>query len=80
MKADMKILGRPDLLPFPRSIVEPHDAQCRRNHYQTLDRVNERGGLSPSELVAVLEDRPWRPMESSDAIRRLTEIMEAAQP
>lgn len=45
---------------LPMSLFRPHEEQARRNHDQTLDRLRERGGLSPCEALAVLEDRPWR--------------------
>jgi hypothetical protein len=35
--------------------VAPHEAQAQFNHGgQTLERLNERGGLSPYELYAVV--------------------------
>jgi lambda repressor-like predicted transcriptional regulator len=52
----------------PWEIVEPHREQAMRNHYQTLERLAERGGLSVDELAAVLEDRDWRKMETADAL------------
>lgn len=42
-------------------IVVPHEEQAHRNHGQSLARLAERGGLSPAELLAVLEDRAWTP-------------------
>jgi hypothetical protein len=41
-----------DLWPatLPWSLVEPWRAQAERNHSQTLERLNERGGLAPEEL------------------------------
>ena len=44
-------------------LLEPHRLQALKNHCgQTLERLAERGGLSPDELVAVLEDRRWHAM------------------
>jgi hypothetical protein len=47
----------------PRSVpwefLAPHERQALRNHDQSLARLNERGGLSPSEMVRILEDRSW---------------------
>jgi hypothetical protein len=60
-----KILGTTETIPW--SLIEPHRRQAERNHYQTLERLNERGGLSYCELVAVLEDRPWRKMTTDEA-------------
>lgn len=30
------------------------ERQAQRNHYQSLERLRQRGGLSPSEMIAVL--------------------------
>ena len=52
---------------FPMEVFAPHESQARCNHSQTLARLNERGGLSWGEALAVLEDRPWTAMEGSEA-------------
>lgn len=44
---------------IPWSLIAPHEAQALRNHDQSLERLNERGGLSPEEALAVLEGAPW---------------------
>lgn len=44
----------------PWSLLAPHEAQAVRNHDQTLQRLAERGGLSPAEMVAVIEGRGLR--------------------
>lgn len=71
--------GRPDatLRAVPWAFVAPHERQAQRNHYQTLDRLAQRGGLSPCELVAVLEDRPWRAMPLDAAEDRVRELLAA---
>lgn len=51
----------------PWSLVAPHEQQADRNHGQSLQRLADRGGLCPSELAAVLEDRAWHRMEDRDA-------------
>jgi lambda repressor-like predicted transcriptional regulator len=59
--------GIPLLVPW--ALVAPHDRQARTNHGgQTLARLSERGGLGPDELVAVLQDRDWRPMDEGVAL------------
>lgn len=45
----------PDYIPW--KMIEPHREQAMKNHDQTLERLNERGGLSPMELYAVIHDR-----------------------
>lgn len=44
----------------PWSMLAPHEERAKRNHDQTLQRLAERGGLSPTEMIAVIEDRPLR--------------------
>lgn len=51
----------------PWNLVAPHEKQAQRNHSQTLARLAERGGLSPGELAAVLEDRDWKSIPECDA-------------
>ena len=43
----------------PWSLVAPHEKQARHNHDRSLEQLAEAGGLSPKELVFVLEDRPY---------------------
>lgn len=63
----------------PWAFVAPHEQQAERNHGQTLRRLAERGGLSPCELVAVLEDRRWHAMDDAAAVARLMELLAAAR-
>lgn len=47
----------------PWSLVEAHESQARENHDQTLEMLARRGGLDPSELLAVLSNMRYREME-----------------
>lgn len=59
------IMGR---RPIPMGMIAPHEAQALDNHDgQDLVRLAERGGLDPTEALAVLEDRPWRLMDADEA-------------
>ncbi len=60
---------------IPMGLIASHEAQAQSNHSQTLARLNERGGLAPSEAVAVLEDRGWKPMPTDEAEDRLEELV-----
>lgn len=62
-------LGAPRFVPW--ALVEAHAAQCMKNHSQTVERLDARGGLSPDELCAVLEDRRWSPLPLQLAIETL---------
>lgn len=43
----------------PMAIMRRHAAQAQRNHYQTLERLRERGGLCAQEAMAVVADEEW---------------------
>lgn len=57
-------------------IIAPHQKQAKANHSQTLERLAERGGLAPCEILAVLQDRPWLKMDHEQAINELADILE----
>ena len=53
----------------PWEMLVAHEEQAMKNHGgQTLARLAERGGLCCSELMSVLEDRPWHSMDAVEAI------------
>lgn len=76
--APMPIMGYPKAEPFPWALLQPRRQRALRNHGQTLERLRNRGGLAPDELVAVLEDRPWRRMTPDEAFTRLRAILAGA--
>ena len=43
----------------PWELVRDHDKQAQSNHSQTLERLAQRGGLSPLELWCVVNDMKW---------------------
>lgn len=45
---------------IPWSLLEPHERQANISHGQTLQRLAERGGLAPSEALAIIQDRPFK--------------------
>lgn len=59
----------------PWSLLAPHEEQALRNHSQSLDTLARRGGLAPSEMVAVLERRKWRGMTFDAALARLAVLV-----
>ena len=65
------------IAPIPWSVIASHEAQAQRNHDQTLQRLAERGGLSPCELVAVLTDRRWHRMDDAVAVAELDALLAA---
>lgn len=71
----LRTLNCPMFVPW--QIMLDHEAQALKNHYQNIEKLDSRGGLAPDEMVAVLEDRPWHPMELKAAIERLHELLRA---
>lgn len=44
---------------MPMAIMKECEAQAQLNHGQSIQRLKERGGLSPSEAYAVIWNRPY---------------------
>lgn len=61
----MKIMGswQQQWKGFPIKSVTlglEHEARAQKNHGgQSLTRLNERGGLCPTEAVSIVENRDW---------------------
>jgi hypothetical protein len=62
----------PDTIPW--HLLDPHEAQALKNHSQTLRRLAERGGLSPDEILAVLEDREWHQVDPDEAMKAVMRL------
>lgn len=60
-------------LCIPWSMLAPHEKQAQMNHSQTLARLAERGGLSPCEALAILDDRAWRRMPITKSCAELSD-------
>lgn len=50
---------------IPWGLLAPHEAQALKNHGQTLERLAQRHGLSFCEALAIIEDRPWKPVKNA---------------
>jgi hypothetical protein len=62
----------PTALPWP--LVAAHEYQALINHGQSVAELAKNGGIDWSEIVAVLEDRPWHWMSADEAAERLEEL------
>jgi hypothetical protein len=60
LESSRKRLGSTFPKSIPWEIIAPHERQADINHGQTLERLAERGGLSWSELDAVLNDTRYK--------------------
>lgn len=56
--AFLEFMGIPARVPW--SFVESHSQRALINHAQSLERLNQRGGLSLHELYALVTGRDWR--------------------
>lgn len=74
-EAELELIGLPDSIPF--AMVKPFAARAWLNHGQTLERLNERGGLSALELMALFDDKGLFEfnMSNAEAITRLSLIL-----
>ena len=71
----------PQSIPF--WIVEQHEAQAKRNHCQTVQRLKERQGCSWRELLAILTNRRFQDvpvMSNSAAMIEVVSIVGKADP
>ena len=71
----------PQSIPF--WIVEQHEAQAKRNHRQTVQRLKERQGCSWRELLAILTNRAFQDvpvMSDSAAMVEVVSIVGKADP
>lgn len=71
---DKSLLGS-----VPWALVEAHAKQCGYNHGQSVSTLASRGGLSLSELAAVLEDRPWHRMLKAAALDVVKQFLDATR-
>lgn len=62
---------------IPWELIEPHREQAMKNHYQTLETLNQRGGLSVDELFAVLQDMRWEVIPEGKAIAFLNNLLKS---
>ncbi len=62
-------------MAVPMELLAVHEHQAQRNHGQSLNMLASRGGLSPCEMLAVLENRPWAAMPDALAEKKLTTIL-----
>lgn len=64
-----KLIGPAPYVPW--GLVKEHEARALKTHDQDIETLHRRGGLSLAELVAVIEDRPWKAMDTMTALSAL---------
>ncbi len=71
MLADGKKWDR--TIPFARL----DEDQAKKNHGQTLRQLAERGGLAPSEAIAIINGGGWKPVPDKIGLEILNHIFYA---
>ena len=62
--------------PLPWNIIAPHERRARLNHAgQSLAELAQRGGLTASEALAILENRPFCSIDDAAAVWRLSNLV-----
>lgn len=65
LEKELKQAGKKFLRSIPWELIKDHEAQAYKNHSQTLSRLNERGGLDPVEMYAVMNNLLWNKVKLS---------------
>lgn len=60
---------------IPWAVVASHEVQAVKNHGETLQTLARYGGVSCCELVAILEDRPYRKIDNNRAETRIKRLL-----
>ena len=55
----------------PWSLLEPHRQRAMLNHFQPLERLAARGGLTLQELACVMSDRAFDSKMTADAAKKI---------
>lgn len=62
----MPVMSSKHLKQIPMDMIAPFEAQAKRNHGQSLDRLAERGGMCPAEILAVMDGLGWAAVKVCD--------------
>lgn len=81
------VLDKTLIAKCPRSIpwdlIAPHEEQAQINHSQSLQRLAERGGLSPLEMYCVMNHlrfRDGKHFGEDNAIKYILELVDPKKP
>lgn len=76
MRTEMPIMDGKLLRAVPWNVVQDHEARAMSNHSQTLDRLAQRGGMSPTEMLKIIQDEDLFPFnEDPEAELKLIGII-----
>ena len=70
----MRVIGTRGALFIDATLLNEEWAQ--NNHGQTLQRLNERGGLSLCEAAAIAQRREWQKQDAETSIEQLKKVAE----
>lgn len=60
------ILGTNPQQYIPRGLLMSHENQAWENHGQSLNRLAQRGGLTWTEALAIIEGKRWKDAEHNE--------------
>ncbi|MBG8552367.1 hypothetical protein [Hymenobacter guriensis] len=78
---NMTIMEGKYLKSIPMEVLRPFEKQAYRNHDQTLERLNQRGGLTPKETLAIIRGCSFYRLNVTEdqAEAELSKFIKAAQ-
>ena len=63
---------------IPWALIEPHRQRAFDNHDQTLERLSERGGLTPREALCAIENKPLGYVKTMNVVASYDHLMKLA--
>lgn len=75
---ELRELGLTQRPRVPWAWLEPHEDQALQNHGQTLQRLAERGGLDPREMLSIITGKKWSAYQSmslEEAMQKINDLV-----
>lgn len=71
---NMPVMKGINIKSIPMHLLKPYERQAVRNHSQSLQRLAERGGMSPCEILGIIRGINWgqlklRPDDEAELIK-----------
>lgn len=56
---NMPVMRGKSIKSIPMALLQPYEEQTLRNHSQSLQRLAERGGMDPCEILGIVQGLRW---------------------
>jgi hypothetical protein len=71
---NMPVMHGKKIKSIPMVLLMPYEEQALRNHSQSLQRLAERGGMGPTEILGIVRGLRWsqlkvRPDDEDELIK-----------